>query len=437
MLKISRIVWIISLLLLLAPNITFSQYINQEKTFIVTAYYSPLPNQTAYITGTYQWDILNNWRWETTASWKELYEWVLAWPITYPFWTKIYIEWFGVWVIEDRWGDILKAWENWVESDRIDIWMWYGYEWLKRAKKWWNRTVKGIVVSNETDVSIKFVYSNYYIAKWLSVTPESDSETVKKLQELFTNINLYSGEIDWNYENIRYELIQFQIKHWIIENEYSWWAWYFWEQTRNIILEKYVETEPENPLIKEMDSKLDFLIEENHTNDEKVAEKYKIVLENMELYIEPESTEQEVQKLQEIFTKLELYSGEIDWNYDSIKDTLINFQVKHWIIASKDSEWAWYFWNQTKSFLLWYVSKLVEDSKNTTNTKNTNITDEEKEELRKKAIKLKEAMYNLSIKEGKKIKLVRNSFMEKFDKIIEKTTDEKSKEKLKYLKELL
>jgi len=46
------------------------------------------------------------------------------------------------------------------------------------------------------------------------------------------------------------------------------------------------------------------------------------------LYVEPESDSTTIQKLQEIFTKAELYDGEIDGNYASISDELLNFQIR-------------------------------------------------------------------------------------------------------------
>jgi len=109
--------------------------------FFLTAYYSPLPGQKRYTTWSYAWDVRLNWSGKRTASWKWVFEWLLAWPRNYDFWTKIEFEWLWVWVIEDRWGAIVNKWERGHEFDRIDVWMWYGDEWLERALKWWKRKV--------------------------------------------------------------------------------------------------------------------------------------------------------------------------------------------------------------------------------------------------------------------------------------------------------
>jgi len=76
-------------------------------------------------------------------------------------------------------------------------------------------------------VNIKFntspiaAYSNLY------VTPESNSVNVKKLQQLFTDLNLYNDDIDGKYISIQDDLIDFQLQHKIISSKYDDQAGYF------------------------------------------------------------------------------------------------------------------------------------------------------------------------------------------------------------------
>ena len=124
--------------------------------FYITAYYSPLPWQRRYTTGSYNWDIRLNWWGKRTASGKWVFPGLLAAPWNYKYWTKIEFEWLWVWVVEDRWGAIVNAWERNFEHDRIDVWMWYGDEWLERALKWGKRKVLWKVVPNTRALSIEF-----------------------------------------------------------------------------------------------------------------------------------------------------------------------------------------------------------------------------------------------------------------------------------------
>ncbi len=205
---------------------------SDERYFYVTAYYSPLPGQSRYTTWSYSWDKRLNWEWKTTASWKWVFTWLMAWPRNYSYWTKIYLDWIGVWSVEDRWWAIVNAWERWFEYDRIDIWMWYWDEWLERALKWWKRKVKWYVVDEDREISIEFDESPVVKFKNLKVDAENPKkENVKKLQLLLKDLDLYNWSINWDYESVRNILIKFQLEKWVISSKYSESAWYFWPKT--------------------------------------------------------------------------------------------------------------------------------------------------------------------------------------------------------------
>ena len=221
-------------------NTTNKDVIKKDNYFIVTAYYSPLPNQKKYITWTYSWDIKLNWNWTHWASWKAVHAWFLAAPKKYGFWTKIEIEWLWIWVVEDRWWAIVQSGVNWHEHDRIDIWMWYGDAWLERAIKRGKKTVKWKIVSNDAKLTINF--KTYVVDKYGDLSLNWDDpkkEDVERLQELFKKLRLYEWEIDWEYNNIKKELLDFQKKSWIIENDDDWWAWWFWQQTFIALREEF------------------------------------------------------------------------------------------------------------------------------------------------------------------------------------------------------
>lgn len=64
----------------------------KQQKFIVTAYYSPLPNQSYYMRGSYEADVVLNGRGTNGASGKEVYIGMLAAPKKYAFGTKIHLE---------------------------------------------------------------------------------------------------------------------------------------------------------------------------------------------------------------------------------------------------------------------------------------------------------------------------------------------------------
>lgn len=209
--------------------------ITTNTKFIVTAYYSPLPWQKKYSTGTYWWDIRLNGEWTHGASWAAVHEWFLAAPKNYPFGTKIYIEGIGVWIVEDRWWAIVNAGKRGYEYDRIDVWMGYGDVGLQRALQWGKRTVDGKILGDDAKVIDSFpetVASDYYD---LRVNPDSWEEEIKNLQELLGQINAYSWPIDGKYSSVEASLISYQkAKNIIVSNE-SNGAWYFWPKTFNAV----------------------------------------------------------------------------------------------------------------------------------------------------------------------------------------------------------
>jgi len=218
-----------------------------DRTFVVTAYYSPLPGQEKYSFNvyrnryrTYEEEIRLQWDWKTTASWKWVFAWLLAAPKNYDFWTKIELDWIWIWVVEDRGWAIVNSWERWYEYDRIDIWMGYWDEWLERAKKWWKREVKWKIVSSDTLIWVEFDVSP--VSKYNKLTVDAEKpkeENVVKLQKLMSEVWLYNWTTNWNFDEIKDELISFQISNKIIDSKNSDEAWYFWEKTLAVMRKKF------------------------------------------------------------------------------------------------------------------------------------------------------------------------------------------------------
>ena len=330
----------------------------EETYFIVTAYYSPLPNQKRYTTWSYYWDMRLNWEWHTTASWKGVYKWILAAPKKYPFWTKIYFDWFGIWAVEDRWWAIVKAWERGYEHDRIDIWMWYWDEWLQRALNWWKRKIKWKVVARISEVNLEYTEDILINLANIKVNPEiSKVEDIKILQKNFKTFWLYKGEIDWKFKSIEKPLVDYQLKNNLIASREEEAAGWFWPKT-------YVK------LLKDYWNK-DILVRKVNTEIIETNKEVQVILAYPEIDLNWDNPEkEEVIKVQDLFKKLWLYSWKLDWNYSSIKDTLISFQKNSWIIKNDTSWWAWYFWEKTKAGLITYF-----ESTNTVVKKKITIDD--------------------------------------------------------------
>lgn len=117
-----------------------------ERTFLISAYYSPLPDQSEYVWGSYEADIRVNGQGIAGADGTPVYVGMIAAPKSYPFGTKISIPGLGVGAVHDRGGAILAS----KNVDRLDVWMGYGDEGRKRALQWGMRTVVGSIMPQNT-----------------------------------------------------------------------------------------------------------------------------------------------------------------------------------------------------------------------------------------------------------------------------------------------
>jgi peptidoglycan hydrolase-like protein with peptidoglycan-binding domain len=119
-----------------------------DQKFVVTAYYSPVPDQCCYFRGSYEEDIAFNGKGIAGADGTGVYPGMIAAPATYAFGTVIDLQGLGVGTVHDRGGRIVE-WSD--DLHRIDLWMGYGEEGLARALAWGTRTVKGKVYPVGTD----------------------------------------------------------------------------------------------------------------------------------------------------------------------------------------------------------------------------------------------------------------------------------------------
>ena len=98
-----------------------------KKKFIISAYYSPLPDQKHYYTGAYKSEIRLNGRGTNGASGRQVYPGMVAAPKSYAFGTKMNIPGVGIVAVQDRGGAIRSADGKRRKYDRLDIWMGKGH----------------------------------------------------------------------------------------------------------------------------------------------------------------------------------------------------------------------------------------------------------------------------------------------------------------------
>lgn len=104
---------------------------NRVQTFTITAYYSPLPCQEYYVTGSYEGDKRLNGNGTHGADGTPVYPGMIAAPKSYAFGTKLHVPGVGNVAVHDRGGAIVTSGSQGQAYDRLDIWMGYGDKGLK------------------------------------------------------------------------------------------------------------------------------------------------------------------------------------------------------------------------------------------------------------------------------------------------------------------
>lgn len=109
--------------------------------FVLTAYYSPEPDQCCYVKGTYEDDVILNGGGANGADGTPVYPGMVAAPPSYPFGARIALPGIGTVTVHDRGGAIQLQ----QSAHRLDVWMGSGELGLARALAFGVRRVRGTV----------------------------------------------------------------------------------------------------------------------------------------------------------------------------------------------------------------------------------------------------------------------------------------------------
>jgi len=241
--------------------------------FGITAYYSPLPGQLKYVTGSYAGDIRLNGRGTNGADGTPVYAGMIAAPKSYAFGTKLFIPGVGMSAIHDRGGAIVVGTGSngdGPEYDRLDIWMGYGDKGLQRALRWGYQkldvTVYGINPDIQEDVVIgdfsldeKDNQEYFYIPEYYNNTVEIPSmifkddlwyldkdDEVQKLQEYLDQLGYFHGDANGYFgDETRMAIYLYQKEKGIVQSIADLGAGHFGAQTRKALEETILNRKKE------------------------------------------------------------------------------------------------------------------------------------------------------------------------------------------------
>lgn len=219
------------------------------KTFTISAYYSPLPDQNHYATGSYEADIRLNGRGTNGADGTQVYPGMIAAPKSYPFGTKMSIPGVGIVAVHDRGGAIVHSGERGESYDRLDIWMGAGDEALRRALIWGKKTLDVTVYGIDPSLEEKVVLEGFSMVEGFvknvvlapQIFPEdvwylSRGSDVEKLQFYLKEFGHYVGVPTGYYDDVtRAAVVKFQLAEGVIQTPEDFGAGHTGVNTRKML----------------------------------------------------------------------------------------------------------------------------------------------------------------------------------------------------------
>lgn len=184
------------------------------QTFLISAYYSPLPEQSFYYRGSFEADKRLNGNGTHGADGTPVYPGMIAAPKTYAFGTKIKIPGFGVGVVHDRGGAIVVAGERNHKYDRLDIWMGAGEEGLWRALAWGKREVTGTVYPAEHELAENFTLPKpkQFFTFTANLARGDSGKEVERLQQELKTYGYFRAKISGEFDELTEKaLLGFQL----------------------------------------------------------------------------------------------------------------------------------------------------------------------------------------------------------------------------------
>jgi peptidoglycan hydrolase-like protein with peptidoglycan-binding domain len=217
----------------------------EKRMFTITGYYSPLPDQDFYITGSYESEIRLNGNGIQGADSTLVYPGIMAAPSNYEFNTKVCVPGFGCGAVHDRGQAIVtKGKRDLAKNDRLDLWMGYGDNGLLRALAWGVKHLECEVYQPDEAIaeSVNFdvplaLFNLIKMPKKLlfskNISRGSIGNEVIKLQKALSNLGFYTGIIDGVFDfDTEESVFKFQKASFILETKKTLGAGIFGPQTR-------------------------------------------------------------------------------------------------------------------------------------------------------------------------------------------------------------
>lgn len=317
------------------------------QNFVISAYYSPLPGQEHYVTGTYESDIRLNGDGVKAADNTVVYPGMIAAQPEIPFGTKMDIPGLGIGTVHDRGGAI--------KTNRLDIWMGTGEEGMRRALWWGFREVPVTVYGVDENVketldfmSIPLARTGFFTARTVVRDPAlfydelklgDRGESVQKLQEELIRLNYLRIESTGYYGTVtEHAVLKFQQSQEIVSSKDNDGAGLIGPKTREKLNNLIAARKNQTQLIAQKTNESKLLAEKREEVREIIAQAGEAAIVTSDLSYGMRGDA--VRTLQETLKKLGYFDGVFTTDYfgDATKEAVLQFQKDHGLINSDSDQ---------------------------------------------------------------------------------------------------
>lgn len=307
---------LICLLVFIAPLSARTGQEPYEQEFLITAYYSPLPNQCCYVKGGYEADKVLNGHGIAGADGTAVYPGMIAAPASYAFGTKVELPGIGTFTVHDRGGAINELQGG---VHRLDIWVGHGEAGLARALEVGLVKVKGTVYpKGSSQPATTFNFETFNVPL----------DRLKQFQLSATNLLDVAPSVnDFSYSTVMLqeklqELGYFQ--HAITGK--------FGEVTQSALhtfIQDYQVGQSDTQLTKRTAAHMLAAVRRKNAQDP------------IQNYVDSTSSETTLKEAQRILRFLGYYSGRTDGKYSpALADAILAFQQENWLVGTKQDPGA-------------------------------------------------------------------------------------------------
>lgn len=283
-----------------------------ERDFVITAYYSPLPGQCCYVTGSEATDRDLNGHGTHGADGTPVYPGMVAAPQSYAFGTRITLPGIGIVTVHDRGGAIVEQ----GVSDRLDIWMGAGEEGLARAMAFGVQRVRGTVHPVGSSMPAEKLVLTDFEAPQERIAPYA----VAPLQDIRAKL----GDRTWSVRMLQEALRAAGLFDHPITGFYGAVT----QQSLRTFVERYGLHAPDDTLTAEVSA---YLLAQQTVDGR--------TLPHGE--IGRGSSADDIRSVQRLLRNLGFYDGRTDGKYsDVLKNAILAFQKQQQLVADSSSPGA-------------------------------------------------------------------------------------------------